>query len=62
MMADRLHKLIVTGSLVVKPAAQQYLVCFPWAGGGAAQYIRWNKMFPEDIEGTTQDNNLKLFQ
>jgi hypothetical protein len=35
-----------------KPAASVYLLCFPWAGGGANYYAgTWGQSLPDFIEG-----------
>lgn len=34
--------------------SQVRLICFPWAGGGAAFYGNWGKKFTREIEGFCQ--------
>ena len=34
-----------------KNRAKLRLICFPWAGGGAAFYANWGKKFASEIEG-----------
>ena len=35
-----------------KNSAELKLICFPWAGGGAAFYANWGKKFASKIEGS----------
>lgn len=35
-------------------SAELRLICFPWAGGGAAFYANWGKKFASEIEGLMQ--------
>lgn len=37
-----------------KHSAELRLICFPWAGGGAAFYAKWGKKFASEIEGLMQ--------
>ena len=34
-----------------KNRAELRLICFPWAGGGAAFFANWGKKFTSEIEG-----------
>ena len=34
-----------------KQNAKLRLICFPWAGGGAAFYANWGKKFASEVEG-----------
>lgn len=34
-----------------KNSAELRLICFPWAGGGAAFYANWGRKFASEIEG-----------
>jgi medium-chain acyl-[acyl-carrier-protein] hydrolase len=47
-MSSRIGKLIFIP--VKKDTAKIRLVCFPYAGGSSATYIRWNKYLGKEIE------------
>lgn len=39
-----------------KQNAKLRLICFPWAGGGAAFYANWGKKFASEVEGLILEN------
>lgn len=38
------------GPAIAKPYAQRQLFCFPYAGGGASVYARWQSAMPQGID------------